>query len=93
MLEPTEDTDLTVNVKFSKDLTIPVKISPDMTVQQIKDKLALELNIPQEELRIIFAGKELMDQTILQVSELRNCNNSESHSLPSRKLRFLPVSS
>ncbi|XP_003742477.1 E3 ubiquitin-protein ligase parkin [Galendromus occidentalis] len=64
--EEIEDTDLTVNVKFSKDLIIPVKISSDMTVQQIKDQLASELSIPQQELRIIFAGKELMDQTILQ---------------------------
>lgn len=62
------DSELTINVKFSKELTIPVKITPEMTVHEIKEQLANDLNIPLEELRIIFAGKELLDQTILQVS-------------------------
>lgn len=59
--------ELTINVKFSRDLTIPVKITPEMTVQKIKQHLSSDLNIPPEELRIIFAGKELLDQTVLQV--------------------------
>lgn len=73
-----EPNELTINVKFSKDLTIPVKITPEMTVHEIKQQLADNLNIPQEELRIIFAGKELLDQTVLQVGGTMKWRNEFS---------------
>lgn len=64
------EAELTINVKFSRDLTIPVRITPEMTVQEIKEQLAQQMDIPFDELRIIFAGRELLDETMLQVSAI-----------------------
>ncbi|KAL1465977.1 hypothetical protein MTO96_026966 [Rhipicephalus appendiculatus] len=54
--------EITINVRFSADLVIPLRLERDATAKDVKERLAEQLSLPVQEIRIIFAGKELLDQ-------------------------------
>lgn len=58
---PVDMNEMTINVKFSTNLAISVTVKRDCTVRDMKERLASKLDVPVEELRVIFAGKELRD--------------------------------
>ncbi|KAK8777016.1 hypothetical protein V5799_029638 [Amblyomma americanum] len=51
-----------INVRFSADLVVPLRVARDATVKELKESLAKQLSLPVDEIRMIFAGKELLDQ-------------------------------
>ncbi|KAG0411447.1 hypothetical protein HPB47_011439 [Ixodes persulcatus] len=53
--------EVTINVQFSTNLAISVTVKRDCTVRAMKERLASQLDVPVQELRVIFAGKELRD--------------------------------
>lgn len=49
-----------------------MSLDPCWTVAQVKTTLAPKLNTPTQDLRIIFAGKELPDDLVIQQCDLGN---------------------
>ncbi|KAM7284082.1 E3 ubiquitin-protein ligase parkin [Ixodes scapularis] len=64
--------EVTINVKFSTNLAISVTVKRDCTVRAMKERLACQLDVPVQELRVIFAGKELRDDAYF-----KDCNIEE----------------
>lgn len=62
--------DMTINVRFSADLTIALQVNRDCTVKTMKERLASRLDVPIEELRVIFSGKELHDDASFKVTSV-----------------------
>ncbi|KAH8034503.1 hypothetical protein HPB51_025165 [Rhipicephalus microplus] len=58
--------EITINVRFSADLVIPLKLERGATTKDVKEQLAERLSLPAQEIRIIFAGKELLDQVSIK---------------------------
>ncbi|XP_054920862.2 E3 ubiquitin-protein ligase parkin isoform X1 [Dermacentor andersoni] len=65
-LSTTQMNEITINVRFSADLVIPLNLAQDATVKNLKERLAERLSLPVEEIRMIFAGKELLDQVLIK---------------------------
>uniref|UniRef100_V5IIZ0 E3 ubiquitin-protein ligase parkin n=1 Tax=Ixodes ricinus TaxID=34613 RepID=V5IIZ0_IXORI len=64
--------EVTINVQFSTNLAISVTVKRDCTVKAMKERLASQLDVPVQELRVIFAGKELRDDAYF-----KDCNIEE----------------
>jgi hypothetical protein len=47
--------------------TLPVDLDPTSSIREVKRDIAPQLGLRPEEIKIIFAGKELPDELILQV--------------------------
>ncbi|XP_077560539.1 E3 ubiquitin-protein ligase parkin-like isoform X2 [Haemaphysalis longicornis] len=58
--------EITINVRFSADLVVPLRLAREVTVKNLKERLAEHLSLPVEEIRVIFAGKELFDQVSIK---------------------------
>lgn len=65
-LSTSQMNEITINVRFSADLVIPLSLARDATIKNLKERLAERLSLPVEEIRIIFAGKELLDQVSIK---------------------------
>ncbi|XP_049516694.1 E3 ubiquitin-protein ligase parkin-like isoform X2 [Dermacentor silvarum] len=65
-LSTTQMNEITINVRFSADLVIPLSLARDATVQNLKERLAERLSLPVEEICVIFAGQELVDQVSIK---------------------------
>lgn len=61
-----------VMVKCVNGKTVPMFLRPGWTIADVKTYLAPELEIKQEEIRIIFAGKELRDHVPVDSCDLGN---------------------
>lgn len=61
--------EITINVRFSADLVVPLRLAREVTVKNLKERLAEHLSLPVEEIRVIFAGKELFDQVSIKVND------------------------
>lgn len=68
---------LNIYVK-SSNTTVSVDLNPaDQTIKELKEIVAPQLNLSVEDIKIIFAGKELMDSTIIGVSFLKFESNQK----------------
>ncbi|KAG8193062.1 hypothetical protein JTE90_028174 [Oedothorax gibbosus] len=70
-------------VKCGTDTVVPVYLETDWTVLDLKEAVASKLCMKTEEIRIIFAGKELHDKIKLQ-----DCDVGEQsiiHAIPQKK--------
>uniref|UniRef100_A0A8C4TER9 Ubiquitin-like domain-containing protein n=1 Tax=Erpetoichthys calabaricus TaxID=27687 RepID=A0A8C4TER9_ERPCA len=56
-----------VFVKFYSSHCIPVEVDAGATVFQLKEVVARQQGVPAQQLRVIFAGKELHNDSTLQV--------------------------
>lgn len=55
--------------------TLNVELDPDCNIKNVKEILAPKLGLEPDELKIIFAGKELSDSTTIRVCFFNvNCN-------------------
>lgn len=59
---------LKIYVKCGPDSMVPVYLDDAWTIQNLKEAVSSELCMKPDELRIIFAGKELHDNVKLEVS-------------------------
>lgn len=60
---------LSIYVKSNTGNTLSVSLDPQWDIKDVKEYVAPQLGLQPEEMKIIFAGKELSDNTKLAVSE------------------------
>lgn len=58
---------LNIYVKFNRD-TLSVDLDPKWEIREVKELVAPQLGLQPNEVKIIFAGKELSDTTKLEVN-------------------------
>lgn len=58
---------INIFVKSSEGTTLPLELDPKWDIRNLKERLAPKLGLTPEDIKIIFAGKELMDSIILEV--------------------------
>lgn len=61
---------LNIYVKTNTGNTLAVELDPKWDVKNLKEIVAPQMGIAPEDVKIIFAGKELHNSTILEVSFL-----------------------
>lgn len=59
---------LSIYVQFNRN-TLPVELNPKWAIKDVKEFVAPQLGLQPNEVKIIFAGKELSDTTTLEVRE------------------------
>lgn len=57
---------LSIYVKFNRD-TVSVELDPHWAIRDVKELVAPQFGLQPDEVKIIFAGKELSDTTKLEV--------------------------
>lgn len=57
---------LSIYVQFNRN-TLPVDLNPKWAIKDVKEFVAPQLGLQPNEVKIIFAGKELSDTTTLEV--------------------------
>ncbi|KAI5696805.1 hypothetical protein M8J76_015339 [Diaphorina citri] len=62
------DNTLMINIKSNTGNTVCVNLDPASDIRNVKEMIAPKLGLKYEEVKIIFAGKELEDTTIISVS-------------------------
>lgn len=65
---------LNIYIKTNTGNTLSVDLDPQWDIKNVKEIVAPQLGLQPEEVKIIFAGKELSDNTIIAVSYLGYCN-------------------
>lgn len=63
---------LSIYVKTNTGSTLSVELNPKWDIKNVKEFVGPQLGLQPDEMKIIFAGKELSDNTILEVSEESN---------------------
>lgn len=58
---------LSIYVKFNRD-TLSVDLDPHWDIREVKELIAPQFGLQPNEVKIIFAGKELSDSTKLEVN-------------------------
>lgn len=61
---------LSIYVKTNTGNTLSVDLDPKWDIKNVKEIVAPRLGLQPEEVKIIFAGKELSDSTTIAVSNL-----------------------
>lgn len=59
---------LSVYIKSNTGSTISIELDPEWDIKNVKEIIAPKLGMTPEEVKIIFAGKELSDSTHISVS-------------------------
>lgn len=59
---------LNIYIKTSTGNTLSLELNPDWDIKNVKEFVAPKLGLQPEEVKIIFAGKELSDTTTIAVS-------------------------
>lgn len=62
---------LNIYIKTNTGSTLSVELNPDWDIKNVKEVVAPKLGLQPEEVKIIFAGKELSDSTTVKVSKIR----------------------
>jgi len=58
---------LSVYVKTNTGKSVSVDLDPKMDIKDVKELVAPQLGLQPQEVKIIFAGKELLDTTVIGV--------------------------
>ena len=66
---------LKIYVKCGPETMLPVDIDTNWTISNLKQAISSNLCMKEEELRIIFAGKELHDSIKLEVNYIINMSS------------------
>lgn len=61
---------LSIYVKTNTGNTLSVELDPKWDIKNVKEFVGPQLGLQPEEIKIIFAGKELSDNTTLEVIEM-----------------------
>ncbi|XP_026472418.1 E3 ubiquitin-protein ligase parkin [Ctenocephalides felis] len=78
---------LSIYVKTNTGNTISVDLDPKWDIKNVKEFVAPQLGLQPEELKIIFAGKELGDSIVIEECDLGN--KSILHAVKCRKRAFV----
>jgi parkin len=62
---------LSIYIKTNTGSTLSVELDPKWDIKNLKKIVAPQMGIAPEDIKIIFAGKELHNSTIIEVSLLR----------------------
>lgn len=68
---------LSVYIKSNTGNTISLDLDPEWDIKNVKEIIAPKLGLSPEEVKIIFAGKELDDSTHISVSCLSFANKKQ----------------
>lgn len=83
-----------VFVRFNSSHRFPVEVDPTTSIFQLKEAVAKRQGVPADQLRVIFAGKELSNDLVLQVSlpprPARDAAGPSAHAARAGKLTFMP---
>lgn len=63
---------LSIHIKTNTGNTLSVDLKPEWYIKNVKEIVAPKLGLQPEEVKIIFAGKELSDNITISVSMLCN---------------------
>lgn len=63
---------LSIYIKTNTGNTLAVDLNPKWDIKNVKEFVAPQLGLAPDEMKIIFAGKELSDNTIVEVCFLSN---------------------
>uniref|UniRef100_A0A1B6LBH9 E3 ubiquitin-protein ligase parkin n=1 Tax=Graphocephala atropunctata TaxID=36148 RepID=A0A1B6LBH9_9HEMI len=74
---------LNIYVKSSNGSTLSVSLDPKWDIKNVKEVIAPKLGLAPEEVKIIFAGKELEDSTVIEDCDLGE--QSILHAVKSRR--------
>lgn len=69
---------LSIYVKTNTGRTLSVNLEPQWDIKNVKELVAPQLGLQPEEVKIIFAGKELSDATTIEVRKLIASKNLEN---------------
>jgi parkin len=58
---------INVYIKTNTGKSVSVDLDPKMDIKDVKELVAPKIGMQPEEVKIIFAGKELLDSTIIEV--------------------------
>ena len=58
---------LNIYIKTNTGNTLSVDLDPKWDIREVKEILAPQMGMPPEDIKIIFAGKELHNSTIIEV--------------------------
>lgn len=64
------DNSLTINIKSNTGNTVSINLDPTSDIKNVKELIAPKLGLKFEEVKIIFAGKELEDDTVISDCDL-----------------------
>lgn len=59
---------LNIYIKTNTGNTLNVDLDPKWDIKTVKETVAPQLGLEPDEVKIIFAGKELCDTTVIEVS-------------------------
>lgn len=68
---------LPIFIKTNTGRSLNVDLDPRMSVEMVKELVATELGMQPNEMKIIFAGKELEDSTTISVSLIKFVSSIE----------------
>ena len=63
----TNDNLVNIYVKSNVGGTISVNLDPKSDIKNVKELVAPKLGLEPDDVKIIFAGKELLDSTVIEV--------------------------
>jgi len=58
---------MNIYIKSHTGRTLPVELNPKWDIRSIKEKIAPKLGLTADDVKIIFAGRELLDSTVIEV--------------------------
>ena len=58
---------MTVNVRYNSAKSVAVEVDPNWNVGRLKEEISKIKEIPKNEVRIIFQGREVHDSVTIQV--------------------------
>ena len=68
----TSNPGFTVNVKYGPGRTLSIQVDPSWDVERLKEEISKVKNIPKEEVRILFQGREMHNSMTIQVGSVWN---------------------
>uniref|UniRef100_G1TY65 Parkin RBR E3 ubiquitin protein ligase n=1 Tax=Oryctolagus cuniculus TaxID=9986 RepID=G1TY65_RABIT len=74
-----------VFVRFNSSHGFPVEVDSDTSISQLKEAVAKRQGVPADQLRVIFAGKELGDESTVQNCDLEQQSIVHVVQRPQRK--------
>lgn len=60
---------MNIFIKCNSGRTLAVDLDPKWDIKNVKNVIAPKLGMNPEDVKIIFAGRELLDSTIIEVSD------------------------
>ncbi|KAL0109447.1 hypothetical protein PUN28_014488 [Cardiocondyla obscurior] len=77
---------LSIYIKTNTGNTLSVKLDPKCDIKNLKEMVAPRMGIPPEDVKIIFAGKELHNSTIIEECDLGQQSILHAVQTPPRKI-------